>query len=54
MLKTIGVMVGLIVLFTLLAYIGLWPSGTQDRALIAATVVAFAMLALNQRRRQGP
>lgn len=54
MLKTIGVMVGLIALFTLLAFVGLWPSGAQDRALIAATLVAFAMLALNQQRKNGP
>lgn len=52
MLRTVGVMVGLIALFGLLAAIGLWPENTTDRSLIAATAVAFAMLALAQQRRR--
>lgn len=51
MLRTILVMGGLIALFTLLAAIGFWPENPQDRTLIAATLVGFAMLALAQSRR---
>jgi hypothetical protein len=54
MLRTVAVMGGLIALFTVLAVIGLWPENPQDRTLIAATLVGFAMLALAQNRKKGP
>lgn len=55
MLRNLAVMAGLIVLFTALAKVGLMPSNPQDRMLVAATVVAFAMLALAQTgKRRGP
>ncbi len=55
MLRNLAVMAGLIVLFTLLASVGLMPSNAQDRTLVAATVVGFAMLALSQTgKRRGP
>lgn len=55
MLRNLAVMAGLIALFTALAKVGLMPSNPQDRMLVAATVVAFAMLALSQTgKRRGP
>lgn len=53
MLRTSLVMGGLIALSSVLALIGLWPENPQDRMLIAATLVAFAMLGLAQSRRGG-
>ncbi len=53
MIRTVAVMAGLIAIFTVLAAVGLWPENPQDRTLLAATAVAFAMMALAQHRRSG-
>lgn len=50
----LGVLAVLAVLGVALASTGLLPDNAQDRALIAATLVAFAMLALGSRRDRRP
>lgn len=50
----LGAVAALLVLGVVLAATGLLPENGQDRALIAATLVAFALLALGSRRERRP
>lgn len=50
----LGALAVLLVLGIVLASTGLLPENGQDRALIAATLVAFVMLALGSRRERRP
>lgn len=50
----LGALAVLIAVGVLLAAMGWLPESGQDRALIGATLVAFAMLALGSRREHRP
>ncbi len=50
----LGALAVLLVLGVVLASTGLLPENGQDRALIGATLVAFVMLALGNRRERRP